>query len=67
MGKKIKTNKAMAKRIKVTKTGKLMHYKCWKSHLLMNKGKAPKRYKYWKELSKREYKKVEALILYNLR
>ncbi len=67
MAKKLKTNKSLAKRVKITKKGKVIHVKCWKSHLLMNKWKATKRYKYWKELSKKEYKKVEALVPYKLR
>ncbi len=64
MAKKLKTNKAMAKRVKITKKGKVIHVKCGKSHLLTNKGKAPKRYKYWKVLSEREVAKVKALLPY---
>jgi large subunit ribosomal protein L35 len=67
MAKKLKTNKSLAKRVKITKKGKVMHVKCGKSHLLRHKGKAPKRYKYGKVLSEREYKKVEALVPYKLR
>lgn len=64
MGKKLKTNKAMAKRVKITKRWKIVHMKCWKNHLLTNKWSAPKRDKYWRVLSEREQKKVLALIPY---
>lgn len=65
--KKIKTNKSLAKRIKVTKKGKLRHSKTCRSHLLTNKGKATKRHKFGKELSKPDAKKIVQLIPYKLR
>ena len=40
---KIKTRKGIAKRIRVTKTGKLMRASAWKSHLLEHKSKKRKR------------------------
>ena len=40
---KIKTRKAFAKRIRVTKTGKLMRKTAWQSHLLEHKSKKRKR------------------------
>ena len=40
---KIKTRKAFAKRIRVTKTGKLMRKAAWQSHLLEHKSKKRKR------------------------
>ena len=40
---KIKTRKGFAKRIRVTKTGKLMRASAWKSHLLEHKSKKRKR------------------------
>ena len=40
---KIKTRKAFAKRIRVTKTGKLMRKGAWQSHLLEHKSKKRKR------------------------
>jgi large subunit ribosomal protein L35 len=40
---KIKTRKGIAKRIRVTKTGKLMRARAWKSHLLEHKSKKRKR------------------------
>ncbi len=40
---KIKTRKAFAKRIRVTKTGKLMRVAAWQSHLLEHKSKKRKR------------------------
>uniref|UniRef100_A0A7V4JRA8 Large ribosomal subunit protein bL35 n=1 Tax=Thermodesulfobacterium geofontis TaxID=1295609 RepID=A0A7V4JRA8_9BACT len=45
MGKqKMKTNRSAAKRFKVTATGKIMHRKSGKSHLLRKKSKKRKRH-----------------------
>lgn len=63
---KVKTNKSMAKRIKVTKSGKLIHKKAWVSHLLTNKGSSPKKDPYGRVLSHKEEKKVRNLIPYKL-
>ncbi len=41
--KKLKTKKALAKRIKVTKTGKFLRKKAGKSHLLSGKTRKRKR------------------------
>jgi len=44
MGKiKMKTHKSLAKRFKVTGTGKLMHWKAGKSHLLRKKSSKRRR------------------------
>ena len=40
---KMKTRKGFAKRIRVTKTGKIMRASAWKSHLLEHKSKKRKR------------------------
>ncbi len=40
---KLKTRKGFAKRIRVTKTGKLMRASAWKSHLLEHKSQKRKR------------------------
>ena len=40
---KLKTRKGFAKRIRVTKNGKLMRASAWKSHLLEHKSKKRKR------------------------
>ena len=40
---KIKTRKGIAKRIRVTSTGKLVRSSSWKSHLLEHKSKKRKR------------------------
>ncbi len=40
---KMKTRKGFAKRIRVTKTGKLMRASAWKSHMLEHKSKKRKR------------------------
>lgn len=64
MKNKIKTNKAMAKRIKVTKNGKLIHQKAWVSHLLTNKNKAQRQFSYGLAMHETEVKKVRHLIPY---
>ena len=64
---KLKTNKSMAKRIKVTKTGKLKHSKTCRNLLLTNKGKATKKHRYGKFIDKVEMKKIASLIPYKLR
>jgi len=65
MGKKLKTNKAIAKRFKITKKWKFIHNKAWKSHLLTHKGASKKKYKYWKVIAKVEVHKIKALIPYS--
>jgi large subunit ribosomal protein L35 len=40
---KLKTQKGIAKRVRVTKNGKLMRASAWKSHLLEHKSKKRKR------------------------
>lgn len=67
MGVKLKTNKSMAKRIKVTKTGKFIHAKAWVSHLLTNKNKAHRNDRSWRILSSSEDTKIKNLIAYKLR
>lgn len=64
---KLKTNKSMAKRIKVTKNNKFLHQKAAVSHLLTNKWDSPSKMKYWKELSPSEAKRMKNLIPYKLR
>ena len=48
---KIKTRKGIQKRIRVTKTGKLMRAHAWKSHLFEHK----------KQKNKRAYKQLQSL------
>lgn len=67
MSSKLKTNKSMAKRIKVTKWNKLIHWKVGKNHLLTNKDDTQKKFKYWKTISEQESKRVANLIPYKLR
>ncbi len=64
---KIKTNKSASKRIKVTKSWKLIHKKSNVSHLLTNKGDATKKDPYWRQLSKKETKKITNLIPHKMR
>ena len=40
---KLKTRKGIAKRVRVTPTGKLVRTRAWKSHLLEHKSKKRKR------------------------
>ena len=40
---KLKTQKGIAKRVRVTRNGKLMRASAWKSHLLEHKSKKRKR------------------------
>ncbi len=67
MKNKIKTNKSIADRIKVTKTWKFLHRKAWRSHLLKNKKWSNRNEPYGKELSLLESVKIKALIPYKLR
>ena len=72
MAKAGKTHKSMAKRLKVTKKGKFMQSKGWKSHLLTNKGKTTtQRNKHGKELGaskiRKMKQKIKALIPFKLR
>ncbi len=63
---KLKTNKAMAKRVKkISKKGKVIHRKAWISHLLTNKNNAHKKLPYGKKLAKSEEHKVKYLLPYN--
>ncbi len=64
---KIKTNKSMAKRVKVTKSWKFIHKKAGVSHLLTNKWDSPEKDSSWREFSHRESHKVKNLIPYKLR
>jgi large subunit ribosomal protein L35 len=48
---KIKTRKGIAKRIRVTSTGKLMRAHAWKSHLLEHK----------KQKNKQAYRQLQAV------
>lgn len=59
---KLKTHSWAKKRFKITKKWKIIHKKAWKNHLLMNKEKSYRNYKYWKILDKVEAKRVKALF-----
>ena len=62
---KIKTRRAMAKRLKVTGSGKLMHDKANKGHLLTKKSTKRKR-EFWQVgmVAKSENKKVRRMVPY---
>ena len=67
MKSKLKTNKAMAKRIKVTKNNKFIAKKSCNNHLLTNKWKTNKMFKYWKLIAKVDKARIRNLIPYKLR
>ena len=62
-----KTHKWAAKRIKVTKSNKLMHDKAEKRHLLTNKKRATKQSKSGRELSPTQTKRIQALLPHSAR
>ncbi len=59
---KIKTHSWAKKRFKITKNWKIIHKKQWKNHLLMNKDKSHRTYKYNKVLDDVENKRIKALF-----
>ena len=60
---KLKTQKGIAKRVRVTKTGKLMRASAWKSHLLEHKSKKRKRnYENEQPVSKSDRKEVRRAL-----
>jgi len=59
---RIKTHSWAKKRFKITKNGKIIHKKQGKSHLLMNKDKAHRRFKYGKVLDEVETKRIKNLF-----
>jgi large subunit ribosomal protein L35 len=62
-----KTHKAVAKRFKVTGTGKLKHSKTCKSHLLTNKSSAAKkRQRYGKLLAAVEMKRMKMCLPHSM-
>ncbi|MGB9698498.1 MAG: 50S ribosomal protein L35 [Thermodesulfobacteriota bacterium] len=62
---KIKTNRGARKRFKVTGTGKIMHYKAYRSHLLTSKSAKRKRNLRQPALvDKRDLKNVRRLLPY---
>jgi large subunit ribosomal protein L35 len=60
---KIKTRKGIAKRIRVTSTGKLMRAHAWKSHMLEHKKQKNKRaYRQLSPVSKTDRKQVRRAL-----
>jgi large subunit ribosomal protein L35 len=59
---RIKTHSGAKKRFKITRNGKIMHKKQGKSHLLMNKDKAHRRFQYGKVLDEVENRRIKALF-----
>ena len=56
--KKLKTKKALAKRVRITKKGKVLRRKAGKSHLLSSKSKKRKRQLRKQGLVKKKYTKM---------
>lgn len=62
---KLKTNRGAAKRLKVTGTGKIKHYKAFGSHLMTHKTTKRKRNLRGSEvLNKRDTKNMKRLLPY---
>ena len=62
---KRKTNKAVKKRFKLTKSGKLMATKSFKRHLMADKTAKKKRQnRGWKLVDRSEVKKIKAMLPY---
>ena len=59
---RIKTHSGAKKRFKITRNGKIVHKKQGKSHLLMNKDKAHRRFQYDKVLDEVENRRIKALF-----
>jgi large subunit ribosomal protein L35 len=60
---KIKTRKGIAKRIRVTSTGKLMRAHAWKSHMLEHKKQKNKRaYRQLQSVHKTDTKQVRRAL-----
>ena len=65
---KQKTRRAVSKRFKITKTGKVKCSRAFKGHLLTSKTRKRKRaLSGWLVLGKKEAKNIKALMPYNLR
>ncbi len=62
---KLKTHKGAAKRMRITKTGKVLRNKAYKSHLLTKKGRSRKRKLGKKALvSKANIKKAKRMLVH---
>jgi large subunit ribosomal protein L35 len=62
---KIKTRKAAAKRFKVTGSGKILHRKSWKKHLLEHKSSERKRrISGMKQVHERDEENVRLMLPY---
>lgn len=61
---KVKTHQGTAKRFKITWSGKFMHDKAKRRHLMTNKGRADKPFGYGKEISPAEASNVKSLMPY---
>ncbi len=62
---KLKTHKGTAKRIKITKSGKLIHKKAGRSHLRVRKWDNLDKLGFGKQIHAADYKKMKALLPYS--
>jgi large subunit ribosomal protein L35 len=67
MAGKMKTHKWVAKRFSITKSGKMMHKKAWRNHLLSNKWRSNKVFTEWKILKTQEMDRINRLLPYGLK
>lgn len=63
---KMKTHKWTAKRIKVTKSKKLIHSKAGRNHLRVRKGNNLDKMSFGKQIHASDYKKIKALLPYSV-
>ncbi len=61
---KLKTNKSLAKRVKITWTGWWKHSKTNRSHLLTNKGRATHKHRFGKMMRTVDVDKWSVLLPY---
>lgn len=66
MATKLKSHKGASKRVRITKKGKVIADKSCNNHLLTNKGKNNKKFRYGKELSPAYSQTLKALLPYGL-
>lgn len=63
---KIKTNKAVKKRFKITKTGKVMATSSFRRHLLTDRTSKRKRQsRHWRQVDPTDKKRIKLLLPYD--
>ena len=62
---KIKTNKAVKKRFKLTKNGKVLSVKSFRRHLLADRSSKKKRHsRGWREVDRTDRRRIKLLLPY---